>query len=62
LAGILIFLFKRDNPVKSVAIHYQSVGDAMWVTLLNLTGESPLADYTPGGKVVSALVGVFAVG
>jgi hypothetical protein len=34
----------------------------MWMTLLNLSGESPLCDYTPLGKVVQALIGIFAVG
>lgn len=31
--------------------YYQSVPMAMWVTLLNLSGEAPLCDYTVWGKV-----------
>ena len=31
--------------------YYQSVPMAMWVTLLNLSGEAPLCDYTAWGKV-----------
>jgi hypothetical protein len=34
----------------------------MWMTLLNLQGEAPLADYTVLGKVITALLGMFAVG
>ena len=29
--------------------YYGSIPDAMWVTLLNLSGEYPLCDYTPAG-------------
>jgi hypothetical protein len=35
---------------------------SMWMTLLNLQGEAPLADFTVLGKVVTALLGMFAVG
>jgi hypothetical protein len=35
---------------------------SMWMTLLNLQGEAPLADYTVLGKVITALLGMFAVG
>lgn len=34
----------------------------MWITLLNLSGEVPIADYTPVGKVLVAIMGVSAVG
>jgi hypothetical protein len=32
----------------------------MWVTLLNLSGESPLANYTAAGKVATGILGLFA--
>lgn len=34
----------------------------MWITLLNLSGESPLWNYSIGGKIVTSLVGIFATG
>ena len=34
----------------------------MWVTLLNLTGESPLCDFTFFGKIMTAFMGIFGVG
>jgi hypothetical protein len=37
------------------------VPDAAWITLLNLSGEVPIADYTPLGKVLVGFMGVFAV-
>lgn len=40
----------------------RSALNAMWMTLLNLTGEAPLADYTVAGKIITALMGILAVG
>ena len=34
----------------------------MWVTLLNLSGESPLSNYSTAGKVVTAMIGLVASG
>jgi hypothetical protein len=34
----------------------------MWVTLLNLSGESPLCNYSLFGKIVTGVVGLFASG
>ena len=31
----------------------------MWITLLNLSGEVPIADYTPLGKVLVGFMGLF---
>ena len=45
-----------------MAVFYKTVPDAMWCTLLNLSGESPWAYYSPLGKVLTALIGVFACG
>lgn len=61
-ASTLMYFFERNNTNTDTSFYYQSVADAMWITLLNLTGESPLWDYTPPGKVITALVGIFATG
>ena len=58
----LMYYAERDNPDWSMARYYQSIPGAMWVTLLNLTGESPLCDFTFFGKIVTAFMGIFGVG
>eukprot|EP00899_Mesostigma_viride_P007563 jgi/Mesvir1/16808/Mv15172-RA.1 len=62
LASSLMYFAERDNPDLDVRQHYRSVPDAMWLTLLNLSGESPLCDYSTAGRIITALVGLFAVG
>jgi hypothetical protein len=42
--------------------YYNTVSGSMWVTLLNLSGESPLAMYSPLGKFVTGICGIFAAG
>lgn len=42
---------ERNGPDPDVSSYYQSVPMAMWITLVNLGGEAPLADYTVWGKV-----------
>ena len=61
-ASSLMYYAERHNPDPEIAKYYSSVPAAMWITLLNLTGESPLADYTVAGKIVTAICGIFAVG
>lgn len=41
---------------------YRSVPAAMWITLLNLTGEVPLDAYTSWGKLINGIIGIVAVG
>lgn len=62
LASTLMYYAERDNPDPEVQQYYRSIPDAMWLTLLNLSGESPVCDYTVWGKVITAVVGVTAVG
>jgi len=58
----IMYYVERSNPDKEIAMYYRTIPDAMWVTLLNLSGESPLAMYTPAGQVITAVIGIFAVG
>jgi hypothetical protein len=56
LLSVSTLLHKRQRALPNSAVK------SMWMTLLNLQGEAPLADYTVLGKVVTALLGMFAVG
>jgi len=60
-AAILYFT-ERDNPDEEMAANYKTIPDAMWMTLLNLTGESPLAMYSMYGKVITGILGLAATG
>lgn len=61
-ASAVMYFAERHNPDPATRAYYQSVPDAMWITLLNLTGECPLCDYTWAGKIITGLLGLFAVG
>jgi len=58
----IMYYCERKNPDGDMQPHYKSVTASMWLTLLNLTGEAPLCDYTTAGKWVSALMGFFGQG
>ena len=62
LASAVMFYTERENPVANTRSFYTSVPTSMWMTLLNLSGEVPLCDYTPWGKVVNGFIGVVATG
>lgn len=58
--GALLYMTERDNPDPEMASNYNSVPNAMWMTLLNLSGESPLAQYSVMGKIATGILGLFA--
>lgn len=60
--GAFLYFSERDNPDPEMAANYNTVPNSMWVTLLNLTGESPLSQYSMAGKVVTGILGLFATG
>lgn len=62
LFSALMYLSERDNPDEEVRSYYKTVPDAMWITMLNLSGECPLAFYSIFGKVLLGIIGIFAVG
>jgi hypothetical protein len=43
-----------------MANYYKTVPNAMWITLLNLSGECPLAHYSSAGKIIIGIIGLFA--
>ena len=58
--GAFLYLSERDNPDEEMASNYKTVPDSMWMTLLNLSGESPLCQYSVWGKVATGILGLFA--
>lgn len=57
-----LYFSERDTLDPEMASNYNNIPNAMWVTLLNLSGESPLSEYSFWGKVVTAILGLFATG
>jgi hypothetical protein len=55
-----LYFSERDSPDNEMASFYNTIPNSMWVTLLNLSGESPLAQYSAAGKVVTGVLGLFA--
>ena len=58
--SVLMHYAERDSPDEEMRSYYKDVPGAMWITLLNLSGESPLANYSFWGKIVTGIVGVVA--
>lgn len=61
----VMYLLEKDNPLLATpdgGHYYKSIPDAMWPTLLNLSGEVPLADFTVPGRFVCGFMGIIAVG
>jgi len=57
--SVLMHYTERHNPIPAVAGEFDTLLGALWMTLLNMIGEIPIADYTDGGKVVGTFV-IFA--
>ena len=62
LFGAFLYFTERDNPDPEMASNYNTVPNSMWMTLLNLSGEAPLCQYSNWGKVATGILGVFATG
>jgi len=56
----LLYLTERDSLDTEMANYYKSVPHSMWITLLNLSGECPLAHYSAFGKIILGFIAVFA--
>jgi len=57
----LMYYSERHNPDPHMRQYYTSIPTAMWITLLNLSGEAPLADYTLVGRFVVGFLSIVAV-
>merc|ERR1719232_2565121 len=58
----VMYITERNNPDEEVASYYNTMPNSMWITLLNLSGEAPLCQYTPLGKVIEGIIAIFATG
>eukprot|EP00945_MAST-04E_sp_MAST-4E-sp1_P004574 g4574.t1 len=61
----VMYYAERDKRVQKdpeMRAYYYSIPDAMWMTLLNLSGESPLCHYTTWGKITTGIIGIFGCG
>ena len=54
-------IFERNNPDPNVQQYYRTASASMWLTLLNLSGESPLCDYSLMGRITTGFMGLIAV-
>lgn len=54
-----LYLVERDNPL--LGTHFQSIPQAMFPVLLMLTGEFPMADFTPIGQIIAGFIAIVAV-
>ena len=57
----LMYYSERHNPDPKMRANYSSVPTAMWMTLLNMSGEAPLCDYTLFGRFVVGMLSIVAV-
>lgn len=59
LFATALHVVEIDNP--ALGTHFQSIPQALFPTLLMLTGEFPLADFTPMGQFIAGAIAVVAV-
>ena len=59
LFSSILYFTERNNPNEDMANYYKSVPHAMWVTLLNLSGECPLSYYSVYGKVIMGIIALW---
>lgn len=55
----LLYLTEVDNP--ALGNFFQSIPASLFPTLLMLTGEYPLAEFTAKGQVVAGFIAIVAV-
>lgn len=60
LFSAILYYIERNNPDDEIANYYKTIPHAMWITLLNLSGECPLAHYSLLGKIMMGIIGLFA--
>ena len=56
----VLYVTERDSPDPEMASNYNNLPNSMWMTLLNLSGENPLAHYSLVGKITTGILGLFA--
>lgn len=59
ICSTALYLTEVNNP--NMGTHFQSIPLSMFPSLLMLTGEVPLVDFTPIGQVIAGFMAVVAV-
>ncbi|KAF4729844.1 hypothetical protein FOZ62_031352 [Perkinsus olseni] len=62
LSAEVMYYTERYTIDPEVGRYYSTLDGSLWLTLLNLSGESPLGDYSFLGSIITAGLGLFAVG
>jgi Ion transport protein len=60
--SVCLYWSERDSLDAEMAANYNTIPNSMWITLLNLSGESPLSQYSAWGKLATAILGLVATG
>jgi hypothetical protein len=60
LFSSILYITERNNPDNEMSSNYNNMPNSMWMTLLNLSGEAPLAQYSIWGKIATGILGLFA--
>jgi len=60
LFASILYYTERDSLDEEMKVYYNTIPNSMWITLLNLSGECPLAHYSNVGKVIVGIIGLFA--
>eukprot|EP00927_Polykrikos_kofoidii_P029450 TRINITY_DN25476_c0_g1_i1.p1 TRINITY_DN25476_c0_g1~~TRINITY_DN25476_c0_g1_i1.p1 ORF type:complete len:1401 (-),score=153.16 TRINITY_DN25476_c0_g1_i1:142-4344(-) len=61
MGSMLMHLSERSNPDPDIRVNYETFSASIWLTLVNLAGESPLNDYTHAGKAVHFCIVVVGI-
>ena len=59
ICSTLLYFTEKDNP--ELAQAFSSIPNAMFPTLVMLTGEYPYAEFTTAGKYIASVIAVIAV-
>lgn len=59
VCSTVLHMLEINNP--ALGTHFQSIPQAMFIVIVMLTGEYPVADFTPAGQVIAGFIAVAAV-
>ncbi|KAA8498115.1 Potassium voltage-gated channel subfamily KQT member 5 [Porphyridium purpureum] len=57
--SVIMYYLERYNP--ETAVYFQSIPDSMFPTLVMLTGEFPITEFTTPGRIVAACIALAGV-
>eukprot|EP00658_Telonema_sp_P-2_P037995 TRINITY_DN27317_c0_g1_i2.p1 TRINITY_DN27317_c0_g1~~TRINITY_DN27317_c0_g1_i2.p1 ORF type:complete len:809 (-),score=175.98 TRINITY_DN27317_c0_g1_i2:159-2585(-) len=59
VCSVFMWHTERRNPDPNMQRYYSSVPNSLWLSLLNLSGEAPLCDYSNLGMVMVGFMAIF---